>query len=838
MSEAAPTQLVTEKSIAEKLGNETRRPKGGYACSCPAHDDQRPSLWVVIERGRLTMYCAAGCARDVVIQAAIEAGALPEDWQQQLARGGRVRQQGSVLIEYDWVWANGVYRATHQRRVVSEPGQPKFTWCRYPQVDGGRTRSKMGAGPMPLYNLPELMKADRKEVVWWVEGEKDVETLSVEGLLGVCSYSTGLANKVMCEVLAGRNIVITPDADDAGRRGAAKVADCLLSVGVGRLRVLVLPADGVKGFDLTDWFQAGDRYPEDLEALLEAGATVYEVKGPDDIPWVSWDRHLQLNDEGGIRNNPFNVSEIMKRHPDLRGRVSLDTFKGEFLVIEPLPGDRPGIELPRVVDEISDTDRLRHWLSTEMGMGTQMAWCRAAIEEAADENRCDVLCDWLEGLVWKGEKQLDTWLTDICQIAPRQDSRYVREVSRKFLIGLVARGLAKQGRAPVKVDTMLVLEGGQGIGKSRLVRAMGVRDEWAVESPDLRGSVKQLGEVIRGALVAEVPELLTQTKIDTDHLKDQISRELDTYRPAYARHAQTFPRRVVFIGTLNDRSTGWAKDPTGNRRYWPIQIEGKIDVERFVRMREQLYAEAVAALAADEEWWLEGPRVELQQIQMDVRMDLKPVAGVIQDYIEVDPWSGKAREECLDRVWFDSFMKDCAGAVEAAYGGWVPGGVLDHFQQAMEHWKWRRSPVDQKIRVIGDKQVGLRRRGAWLSPEYEQNAKREKTANLQRGEAGPREPGSTGNSGVNAKPPGTWEKYVSLTPVDPVDPSFSLKGKVELRNKDKTVADLNLYKGRGKISGQPGLQGPEEGVSGAAGPVFDEHRNLPKRRTPRNRDTT
>ena len=62
----------------------------------------------------------------------------------------------------------------------------------------------------------------------------------------------------------------------------------------------------------------------DLEGLLEAGAVVYEVKAPEDIPWVDWRTGLQLNAEGVTLQNEFNTSWIMRHHPDLKGRVSLE----------------------------------------------------------------------------------------------------------------------------------------------------------------------------------------------------------------------------------------------------------------------------------------------------------------------------------------------------------------------------------------------------------------------------------------------------------------------------------------------------------------------------------
>src|SRR5699024_950536 len=44
----------------------------------------------------------------------------------------------------------------------------------------------------------------------------------------------------------------------------------------------------------------------------------------------------------------------------------------------------------------------------------------------------------------------------------------------------------------------------------------------------------------------------------------------DSFRPAYGRTVQTFPRQCIFIATTN--STEFLQDATGNRRFLPLTI--------------------------------------------------------------------------------------------------------------------------------------------------------------------------------------------------------------------------------------------------------------------------
>jgi hypothetical protein len=79
----------------------------------------------------------------------------------------------------------------------------------------------------------------------------------------------------------------------------------------------------------------------------------------------------------------------------------------------------------------------------------------------------------------------------------------------------------------------------------------------------------------------------------------------------------------VFFGSCND--TKFLQDRTGNRRFWPI-LGVKFDTEALQRDRDQLWAEAAAAEAADES-------IRLGQ-------ELWSVAETVQsESLEVEPWT-------------------------------------------------------------------------------------------------------------------------------------------------------------------------------------------------------
>jgi predicted P-loop ATPase len=195
-----------------------------------------------------------------------------------------------------------------------------------------------------------------------------------------------------------------------------------------------------------------------------------------------------------------------------------------------------------------------------------------AIQAAARKNCFHPLRALLSELEpqWDSQPRIDRWLITYLH---SPDTPYARAIGPRFLISAVAR-IFDPG---CKVDHMPVLEGPQGQGKSKAVRALAVRDEWYADRLSDPSS-KDAAIETAGAWLIEVAEM---------------------------QHK----RQCVFIGTINPEG-GYLKDATGSRRVWPIECQGFIDIEGLIRDRDQLWAEAVVRFKAGAKWWLETPELE------------------------------------------------------------------------------------------------------------------------------------------------------------------------------------------------------------------------------------
>lgn len=222
-----------------------------------------------------------------------------------------------------------------------------------------------------------------------------------------------------------------------------------------------------------------------------------------------------------------------------------------------------------------------------------------AVRAVAKEKAHHPVRDWLSGVHHDGKSRLDGWLSDYLGA---EDSPYVRAVGRAFLVAMVARVM----RPGCKHDAVMVLGGPQGIGKSQACAVLG--GAWFGDNlPSIREGSKEAGLYLQGHWLVELAELAPSRKTEAEDLKSFLSRGFDEIRAPYARKADVVPRQCVFVGTTNDHA--YLRDPTGNRRFWPVDLKEGIRLEALQRDRSQLFAEALDAFNAGEAWHL-SPEIE------------------------------------------------------------------------------------------------------------------------------------------------------------------------------------------------------------------------------------
>ena len=151
---------------------------------------------------------------------------------------------------------------------------------------------------------------------------------------------------------------------------------------------------------------------------------------------------------------------------------------------------------------------------------------------------------------------------------------------------------------------------------------------------DARSNKMQEG--VRGAWIIEIPELEGFYKQDMNVIKSFVSKQSDTYRPAYGREQIKVPRTCVFFATTNDGD--FLRDSSGNRRFWILQCgEPQAPLSELTpREVAQVWAEAKVIFDSGEERLYlnkeEGEELAKRQREYDMDNDL---LGELQAFLEI-----------------------------------------------------------------------------------------------------------------------------------------------------------------------------------------------------------
>jgi len=352
-----------------------------------------------------------------------------------------------------------------------------------------------------------------------------------------------------------------------------------------------------------------------------------------------WHDKLEVDKKGGLKASVNNVVLILMNDPKLVGNFGFDDFFKRPRVYGDLPWGAPYAE--RVSDSWSDVDDsgLRWYLEKVYNIDYRSK-IADAVNLAMNNNKRHPVREYLESLEWDGKERIETLFIDLLGA---EDNKYTRAVTRKSLIGAVAR-IFEPG---CKYDYMPVLVGPQGCGKSMTLSKLG--GKWFSDSLyTVQG--KDAYEQVQGAWIIEMAEMAATKKSEIEQIKQFISKQVDTFRAAYAARTASHPRQCVFFGTTNDDV--FLKDITGGRRFWPIDVTGKdldIDEELRPEVVDQIWAEAVTYYRLGEKWRLDRNEERLAAEQQDLHTEKSELIGMIEQYVDMPVPSSWYSMSLVDR---------------------------------------------------------------------------------------------------------------------------------------------------------------------------------------------
>ncbi|MCM1024429.1 MAG: virulence-associated E family protein [Prevotella sp.] len=320
-----------------------------------------------------------------------------------------------------------------------------------------------------------------------------------------------------------------------------------------------------------------------------------------------------------------NVLIILENDPLLKNKIVFEEFSNRVYALGALPWD--GETKQRVWTDNDDAG-LRHYLEKAHHItGEKRIFDACSL--SCHKHAFNAVKNYLEALpAWDGVPRLDTLF---CDYLGAEDNNYVRAVARKSFTAAVARVM----RPGVKYDTMPILAGRQGLGKSTLLRTLG--GQWFSDSlAAFEG--KEACEMIQGVWINEVGELNGLNRAETNAVKQFLSKVEDIFREPYGRRTAVYSRRCVFFGTTNEAE--FLRDKTGNRRFWPIDCGVKPAVKSVFNDLpsevSQIWAEALVAWQLGEPLYLEGEALKISEKAQEEHSEQSAKEGIIREFVSMD----------------------------------------------------------------------------------------------------------------------------------------------------------------------------------------------------------
>lgn len=353
----------------------------------------------------------------------------------------------------------------------------------------------------------------------------------------------------------------------------------------------------------------------------------------------AWRVSAHINAKGNLIPNLHNADLLLREDPLFAGLLGWDEMARQVYVHRPVP------QFEARMPEGALTDLHAAGIQTLLqrkGMRTLgIRTVLQAIGTAASGHPFHPIRDYLNGLTWDGQRRLDKWMTDYLGA---HDSPYTQKISRCFLIAMVARVM----EPGCKSDHMIVLEGPQGARKSTACKVLAGGDQWFSDTmPSLKENTDhvRISMHVRDKWLIEMPELAGVRRADVEELKAFLSVTTEKFIAKYAHTEAQEPRQCVFVATTN--KSGYLKDETGGRRFWPVRCGATIDYEGLERARDWLFAEAVAAYQGHngddgEAWWPE-PEFERTHFlpEQEARFEADPWQKPVGDWLDKQPdWDG------------------------------------------------------------------------------------------------------------------------------------------------------------------------------------------------------
>ncbi|MEP0754951.1 toprim domain-containing protein [Trichocoleus sp. Lan] len=494
------------------------------------------------------------------------------------------------------------------------------------------------------YLLNRAIRARHKELIL-VEGITDAAIAHQQGDTRVVACAAAMLSKEQVQTLMRQKIervIIALDPDEAGKAGIGSCIKRLLDVGISpyvapQLSDGLDPDEFILKYGIEGWnahiAEAKHAFTWTAEQIIASG-DLSSDKGKEDILNQSRCFARNLKDDPNVELFFWSViakaldmdTKTFRKKLEEQWKVpdefidpdipqSKSKTKYRHSVIERHWGNHLRLnELKNIIEldgKPLELDTIAIQLGIELDEDIPKEQAIAICTVIAKANSYNPVKDYLENCLRKHAPiDIDNLATRWFGTSDDLSNIYLK----RYLIGAVAR-IYQPG---CQNDTSLILQGKQGFKKSTFFRVLHqgskVRESHETWFDDTMSDVSNKDErdKLHRFWCLEWSELERVLRRGDDVVKAFLTSKSDTYRPPYGREPITKLRQSVIVGTTNRDE--FLSDDSGDRRFWTIKIERRIDSEQIESERDRVWASAVAAYKAGEQWHLSDEEQALSAI--------------------------------------------------------------------------------------------------------------------------------------------------------------------------------------------------------------------------------
>ncbi len=277
---------------------------------------------------------------------------------------------------------------------------------------------------------------------------------------------------------------------------------------------------------------------------------------------------LQTTDKGTVRQITGNIvtailnPKYCQNQKIIEGQIFFDKFTNEIKFQGKIIGERNIKENQIRLWDDSLNNRLGLEIEKHLGINYNANKMWEAIRFVVHQYEVSPPKQYLQNLKWNGDKNA------IRKLLPKylgaDDTELNNWIMEHMILGMIKR-IFNPG---TKFDEMIVLVGGQGIGKSTFARYLSITDDWFCTIENIQGKDAVMN--LMGKTVVEIEEFVAlRNAKSANEAKSFLSKLSDRIRIPYEKYATDVPRTCIFIGTLNEKT--FLNDHTGERRYLPVE---------------------------------------------------------------------------------------------------------------------------------------------------------------------------------------------------------------------------------------------------------------------------